>query len=254
MSLFLHIDQLLCVNAHVGSTSRSLNTKLRSFLIGIRKKWYIFDINISVIQYKLIMSLIIRLTLKRHKILTIRDFDSYDIREHLTFKSMFIWDKKWIGGALTNLKEVRFGEKFIKNKSINGLHLLKRVPSLICFFDINKSKYALREANYLGVPIVSLIDTDSKAFELVNYMIPSNNKGLSSIILYLNVIRNGLIRGRQKEIIKILNLTRTGQIRKWKKFIKRIDFWNFLKLKKDKLKLKMRQQYKIKLKRLWKKL
>jgi small subunit ribosomal protein S2 len=92
--------------------------------------------------------------------------------------------------------------------------LLKRVPSLICFFDINKSKYALREANYLGVPIVSLIDTDSKAFELVNYMIPSNNKGLSSIILYLNVIRNGLIRGRQKEIIKILNLTRTGQIRK----------------------------------------
>lgn len=254
MGLFLHIDQLLCANAHVGTTSRTLNTKLRSFLIGLRKKWFILDINIAVIQYKLVMSLIIKLTFKRHKLLAIRDFDSYDIREHLTFKSVFIWDRKWIGGALTNLKEVRFGEKFIHNKTMNGLHLLKRIPSLICFFDINQSKYALREANSLGVPIVSLIDTDSKDFDLVNYIIPSNNKGLASIILYLNVIRNGLIRGRQKEVIKILNLTRTGQIRKWKKFVKRIDFWNFLNLQKDKLKMKLKQHYKIRLKRIWKKL
>jgi len=254
MSLFLHIDQLLGVNAHVGNTSRSLNTKLRSFLVGIRKKWYILDINISVIQYKLIMSLIIRLIFKRHKILAIRDFDSYNIRDHLTFRSMFIWDKKWIGGALTNLKEVRYGEKFFKNKSKNGLHLLKRMPSLVCFFDINKSQYALREANYLNIPIVSLIDTDSKAFELVNYVIPSNNKGLSSVLLYLNVIRNSLIRGRQHEIIKVLNLARTGKIRKFKKFIKNKNFLDFLLNKKHKFKKILEYQYKKKIKKVWKKL
>lgn len=254
MSLFLHIDQLLAVNAHVGNTARSLNTKLKSFLVGIRKKWYILDINISVIQYKLIMSLIIRLVIKRHKILAIRDFDSYNIRDHLTFRSMFIWDKKWIGGALTNLKEVRSGEKFLKNKSKNGLHLLKRMPSLICFFDINKSHYALREASYLNIPIVSLIDTDSKAFELVNYVIPSNNKGLSSVLLYLNVIRNGVIRGRQQEIIKILNLVRTRKIRKFKKFLKNKTFLDFLLRKKLKFLKILEYRYKKKIKRLWKKL
>jgi ribosomal protein S2 len=124
------------------------------------------------------------------------------------------------------------------------------MPSLICFFDINKSHYALREANYLNIPIVSLIDTDSKAFELVNYVIPSNNKGLSSVLLYLNVIRNGVIRGRQQEIIKILNLVRTRKIRKIKKFLKNKTFLDFLLRKKLKFLKMLEYRYKKKIKRL----
>jgi hypothetical protein len=73
---------------------------------------------------------------------------------------------------------------------------------------------------------------------------------LSSIILYLNVIRNGLIRGRQKEIIKILNLVRTGKIRKFKRFIKRRNFLNFLEKKRYKLKRILDHRYKIKFKKL----
>lgn len=40
----------------------------------------------------------------------------------------------------------------------------------------------------------------------INYPIVGNNKAFEPIFLYLNLIRNAAIKGRQKELLKILRI------------------------------------------------
>ena len=40
----------------------------------------------------------------------------------------------------------------------------------------------------------------------INYPIVGNNKAFESIFLYLHLIRNAALKGRQKELLKILKL------------------------------------------------
>lgn len=82
----------------------------------------------------------------------------------------------------------------------------RRIPSIIFFFDINLSKWALLEGYNLGIVTVSLIDTDSNLSEQVIYPIIGNNKNIDSILLYLFFIRNSVIKGGKQEIVRILHI------------------------------------------------
>lgn len=210
MNLFLNVNQLLFANAHVGHTTKFFNIKLKAYLIGIRKKLFILNVNLAILQFRIITNLIINTLHKRHKILIVKNFDHSNLHKYFLYKNIFFCDKKWIGGSLTNFKQVRLSSKFISNNNYtNGLFSLKRIPALVFFFNINLSKWALFEAYNLGIPIISLIDTDSFFSELVNYPIISNNKGIDSILLYVFTIKNSIIKAQQKEIIKILKFKRT---------------------------------------------
>jgi ribosomal protein S2 len=51
-----------------------------------------------------------------------------------------------------------------------------------------------------------LIDTNSILLNHVNYPIIANNKPLEGICLYLKLIHNAVLKGRQKELLKILRI------------------------------------------------
>ena len=83
---------------------------------------------------------------------------------------------------------------------------MKRFPSLVFFFDVDLSFWAVAEASNLDLPIAAVIDSNINFLNIINYYVVGNNKSFESSYLYLNLIRNSILKGHQKEILKILRI------------------------------------------------
>jgi ribosomal protein S2 len=80
------------------------------------------------------------------------------------------------------------------------------MPSLVFFFDVDLSRWALIEAANLEILVVSIVDSNTSLINHINYPIIGNNKSFESLFLYLSIIVNSVLKGHQKELLKILNI------------------------------------------------
>jgi|TARA_R110000744_G_scaffold269171_6_gene382566 ribosomal protein S2 len=62
------------------------------------------------------------------------------------------------------------------------------------------------EASNLEIPIASVIDSNVSLLNHVNFPVLGNNKSFEALFLYLNVIVNSVLKGKQKELLKILSI------------------------------------------------
>ena len=135
LNLKLTLVQMLWANVHLGHRRKFLNVKIKPYLLGLRNDVYILNLFKTIYQLKLIMSIITNLISLRNKLLVIKDKDSFNFKSSLIFKNVYFYDKKWIGGLLTNFKRIKYGLKFKEeNSSRGGLRRMKRFPSLVFFF------------------------------------------------------------------------------------------------------------------------
>jgi len=204
LSLQLNINQLLVVNAHLGHTRKFFNSKIKPYLIGQRADIYLINISQTVHQFKILLSVLVNLFSLRKKLLIVKNFAFFDFKIIMSNSNIYYYDKKWIGGLLTNFKKVRRNSKFIKSK--NNLENMKSLPSIIFFLDINFSYWAILEAVNLDIPIAAIIDTNTSSISNINYPIAANNKSFESNLLFLHMIKNALLKGQQKEVLKVLRI------------------------------------------------
>lgn len=194
-------------NVHVGHIRRFLNVKIKPYLLGQRSNIYILNISHTSSQFKILINILINLISTRQKLLIVKDRDVFNFRDSLNLKNVYFYDTKWIGGALTNFKKVRQSKTFILNNNLySGLGSMRFMPSLVFFFDSNLSKWALIESSNLEILISSIVDTNTDLFDHINYPIIGNNKSFESMYLYLYLIKNAVLKGRQKELLKILRI------------------------------------------------
>ncbi len=205
----LTTSQLILSNIHLGAKYCFINIKLKPYLLGRRNGYYILNISFTYFQFKIITKLLIRLFTSRQKILVLKDLDVYNLILSLNYKNIYFYNKKWIGGTLTNFRIIRKSKKFIdENITYNSLGSLNYMPSLFFFFNTYISRWALWEAYNLDIPIAGIINTDSPFFEIINYPIIGNNKSFEATYLYINILRYAYIQSIQKEKLDILRLTR----------------------------------------------
>ena len=206
-NLKLTINQLLLSNAHIGHNKRFLNNKIKPYLLGVRSNVHILNIYQTPFQFKVLINILINLVSLRNKILIVKDRDVFNFFDLLNLKNIFYYDKKWIGGILTNFRKVRHSDRFkLENNYYNRLGSLRYMPSLVFFFDLEASKWALLEASNLEIPVAAVIDSNSSYIEHVNYPIIGNNKSFEANFLYLHLIINSILKGSQKELLKILRI------------------------------------------------
>ena len=205
LNLKLNISQMLLANVHLGHRKKFLDIKIKPYLLGYRSNIYILNLTYTLLQFKILVALIVNLISLRQKFLIVKDRDLFKFREFLKLRNVFYYDKKWTGGVLTNYKKVRHSEKFkLENNTYNSLKALRYMPSLTFFFDADLSHWALIEAVNLEIPISAVIDTNISLLAHINYPIVGNNKAFEAVFLYLHLIRNAALKGRQKELLKIL--------------------------------------------------
>jgi small subunit ribosomal protein S2 len=132
---------------------------------------------------------------------------------------------RWIGGTLTNFKNIRKRierltklmheretgalEKYTKRERLlidreieellgrfGGLVSLTELPAAMFIVDTRHEDTAVKEANQLGIPVVGLASTDCN-FALVQYPIPANDTSIRSIRLVVDAIAEAYQEGKR---------------------------------------------------------
>lgn len=138
--------------------------------------------------------------------------------------SSYYVNHRWLGGMLTNwttvkerikrLKElekqeadgtfslltkkevaIRLKELSKLRKHLDGLKTMSDKPDVAIIVDQKREMTAILECRKLGIPIISILDTNCDP-ELVDIPIPGNDDAVRSIKLILNSLTDSIIKGQ----------------------------------------------------------
>ncbi|WP_286823588.1 30S ribosomal protein S2, partial [Idiomarina sp. UBA1919] len=82
--------------------------------------------------------------------------------------------------ALVNTREM---EKL--EKGLGGIKNMGGLPDVLFVIDADHEHISIKEANNLGIPVVSVVDTNSNP-DGVDYIVPGNDDAIRAVQLYLN--------------------------------------------------------------------
>jgi small subunit ribosomal protein S2 len=137
-------------------------------------------------------------------------------------------NKKWLGGMLTNwsttkrrlqkFRDLRMRYKSRKRARLpkkeaavlkrqlshlqtymGGITYMKRLPDIVIILNQDKESTALRECITLGIPTISLIDTDCDPY-LTDLPIPANDDSEKSLGLIITKLVVAICKGRSRYI------------------------------------------------------
>lgn len=139
------------------------------------------------------------------------------VKEAADDAGIFYVTERWIGGTLTNFKEIKrrikyFNdlenktkqedftknynkkERLVINKELERLKLkfggikkIEKSPEIIFIVDITKDEIALKEAIDTEKTIIAIVDTNSNPTD-INYVIPANDDSVSSVKYILDKV------------------------------------------------------------------
>ena len=131
---------------------------------------------------------------------------------------------RWLGGMLTNWttviqrierlkdlekqeadgtfdllskKEVAMRRKELQKlrKHLEGIKTMKQLPDVAIIIDQKREMTAIAECRKLGIPIVSILDTNCDP-DLIDVPIPGNDDAVRSIKLILNSLTDSIVNGQ----------------------------------------------------------
>lgn len=139
-------------------------------------------------------------------------------------------NERWVGGTLTNFPEIKKRitklldlrdqkekgelEKYTKKerllidrevadmtKNFQGVTGIMKTPDVLFVIDPKKEHIAVTEAHKMNVPVISLMNTDC-AIKSVEHPIVANDASVTSIIFFLEKIRDAYRAGQRGEEAK----------------------------------------------------
>jgi len=110
-------------------------------------------------------------------------------------------EKQEAGGTfdLLTKKEVAVRRKELQKlrKHLEGIKTMKQLPDVAIIIDQKREMTAIAECRKLGIPVVSILDTNCDP-DLVDIPIPGNDDAVRSIKLILQSLTDSIIQGQSK--------------------------------------------------------
>jgi small subunit ribosomal protein S2 len=133
---------------------------------------------------------------------------------------------RWLGGMLTNWTTLKERIEHFKNleqqeadntfdlltkkeaslrrkelqklrKHLDGIKSMEKLPDIAIVIDQKREMTAIRECRKLGIPIVSILDTNCDP-DLIDIPIPGNDDAVRSIKLILKSLTDSIIMGKSQ--------------------------------------------------------
>lgn len=137
-------------------------------------------------------------------------------------------NQRWLGGILTNWFTIRTRVERLKDlenkedsgyldqlpkketailrreleklrKNLDGIKSMKRLPDLVVIVDQKRESTAVQECRKLGIPIISILDTNCNP-ELADIPIPANDDAIRSIKLILGKLADSICEGNNGKV------------------------------------------------------
>ncbi|WP_113906197.1 30S ribosomal protein S2 [Aliidiomarina celeris] len=219
---------MLKAGVHFGHQTRFWNPKMKPFIFGARNKIHIINLESTVPMFNKALDVLTQVGANNGKVLFVgtKRAASEQIATAAKSCNQFYVNHRWLGGMLTNWKTVRQSIKRLKDletqsqdgtfekitkkealtltremekleKSLGGIKNMGGLPDALFVIDADHEHIAIKEANNLGIPVISVVDTNSNP-DGVDYVIPGNDDAIRAIQLYLNAAAAAITEGRQK--------------------------------------------------------
>ena len=208
------MKQLLEAGIHLGHKKHKWNPAMSTYLFGVRNGIHIIDLEQSIFMLRRSANVVTEIVKNRGNILFIGTRN--DISNIVTIAakrcSQPYINHRWVGGTITNWKEVYNSIQDLKafsqaiesgNKknyspsdlrtykrlkhSFNGIKNLDYLPDLIFILDTNQHRMTLKEANKFNIPTIGVVDSNCNP-EGITYPIPGNDDSLEAIYFYCDII------------------------------------------------------------------
>ncbi len=225
------IQTLLDAGCHYGHQTRRWNPKMKSYIFGERNGIYILDLKQTMYGADAAYTFLKDTAAKGGTILFVgtKKQAQEPVSQQAERCGMPWINQRWLGGMLTNFVTMRsrinrleeleamvedgrmatlpkkeqavLGKELDKlQKNLGGVRNMTALPQAIFVVDSKREEIAIREANRLHIPVVSLLDTNSDP-DVVDYGIPANDDAIRSVSLMCELAADAILAGTGKEQI-----------------------------------------------------
>ena len=222
------LAQLLEAGVHFGHKSYRWNPKMFPYIYTERNNIHILDL-VQSAQLLKEANLYVQSAAEKNKTFlfvgTKRQASSLIAQEAKRCNSYYV-NHRWLGGMLTNWvtlksrierlktlekeeadqvfnllpkKEASLRRKELEKlrKYLNGVKDMERLPDVAIVVDQKRELTAIRECRKLGIPVISILDTNCDP-DLVDIPIPGNDDAVRSIKLILKSLTDSINLGTAK--------------------------------------------------------
>ncbi|MBF4803511.1 MAG: 30S ribosomal protein S2, partial [Lancefieldella parvula] len=192
MAAKITIQTLLDAGCHYGHQTRRWNPKMKPYIFGERNGIYILDLKQTMLGADAAYTFLKNVASKGGRVLFVgtKKQAQEPIATEAARANMPYINQRWLGGMLTNFVTMRSRikrleeleamvedgrmaalpkkEQALKNKellklqlNLGGVRDMTSLPQALFVVDSKREENAIREANRLHIPVVSLLDTNS---------------------------------------------------------------------------------------------
>ena len=225
----ISLSQLLEAGVHFGHKAYRWNPKMFPYIYSEVNNIHILDLVQSATLLKEANNYVEKAARERKTFLFIgtkRQASTLVAQEAKRCDSFYV-NHRWLGGMLTNWSTLKERIEYLKNleqqeadntfdlltkkeatlrrkelkklrRHLDGIKLMKSIPDIAIIIDQKREMTAIRECRKLGIPIVSILDTNCDP-ELVDIPIPGNDDAVRSIKLILKSLTDNIINGKSQQ-------------------------------------------------------
>ena len=222
------LSQLLEAGVHFGHKAYRWNPKMFPYIYSEVNNIHILDLVQSATLLKEASSYLEKAARDGKTFLFIgtkRQASTLIAQEAKRCDSFYV-NHRWLGGMLTNWSTLKERIEYLKNleqqeadntfdlltkkeatlrrkelkklrRHLDGIKSMKSIPDVAIVIDQKREMTAIRECRKLGIPVVSILDTNCDP-DLVDIPIPGNDDAVRSIKLILQSLTDNIISGKSQ--------------------------------------------------------
>jgi small subunit ribosomal protein S2 len=224
----IQLSQLLEAGVHFGHKAHRWNPKMFPYIYSEVNNIHILDLIQTATLLKEAMRYLESASSDNKKVLfvgTKRQATTLIAQEAKRSNSYYV-NHRWLGGMLTNwatMKErivklkdlekqeaegtfdlltkkeasLRRKELMKLRKHLDGIKTMSDLPDIAIIIDQKREMTAIAECRKLGIPIVSILDTNCDP-DLIDIPIPGNDDAIRSIKLIVTLLTDSILKGQAK--------------------------------------------------------
>nr|AZZ70815.1 ribosomal protein S2 [Zantedeschia aethiopica] len=226
----INLQEMIEAGVHFGHRTKKCNPRMAPFIAAERKGIHITNLTKTARFLSEACDLVFDAASRRKHLLIIgTNYKVAGLVASAAIKARCHYiNKAWVRGMLTNwsttetklkkfrdLRAAQRMEKFNRiskrdaaiskrqlaslQKYLDGIKYMTRLPDIVISLDQQKGNKALRECDILGIPTISLIDTNCDP-DLADISIPANDDNIVSIRWILNKLVSAICEGHSSYI------------------------------------------------------
>src|SRR5260221_5875841 len=217
------MKELLEAGVHFGHQTRRWNPKMKEYIFGERNGIHIMELRKPLTLSREGSRFVSDLSGQGKTVLFVgtKRQAQEAVSEETKKCGSFVVNHRWLGGTLTNWATLQKSIKRLKLlkamtedgrmeqlskkerarldremkslfQNLEGIENMTQLPDAMFVIDSNAEEIAVKEARRMGVPVVSVVDTNCDP-DVVDWIIPGNDDALRAIRLFTSKISESVL-------------------------------------------------------------